>query len=84
MSEIRYFFNNPVAEKVREEGRVEGREEGRAEDRSEITLEILEWRGIRVSGAVRERVLACTDLEQLKIWSQRAIHVARAEDLFSG
>lgn len=80
MSEIRYFFNNPVAEKVREEGR----EEGRAGDRSEITLQILEWRGIPVSSAVRERVLACTDLEQLKIWSQRAIQVARAEDLFSG
>ncbi|MFD7057976.1 hypothetical protein [Streptomyces sp. NPDC059906] len=88
MSEIRYFFNNPVAEKVREEGRVEGRvegrEEGRAEDRSEITLEILEWRGVPVSGAVRERVLACTDLNQLKVWSQRAVHVTRAEDLFSG
>ncbi|MFD5218427.1 RpnC/YadD family protein [Streptomyces tendae] len=83
MSEIRYFFNNPVAEKVREEGRVEGRVEGRAEDRSEITLEILEWRGIPVTGTVRERVLACTDLEQLKVWSQRAIHVARAEDLFT-
>ncbi|MEU4049174.1 hypothetical protein AB0F09_08150 [Streptomyces olivaceus] len=84
MAEIRYFFNNPVAEKVREEGRVEGREEGRAENRSEITLQILEWRGIPVSSAVRERVLACTDLEQLKIWSQRAIQVAWAEDLFSG
>jgi hypothetical protein len=76
MSEIRYFFDNPVAEKVREEGRVE--------DRSEITLEILEWRGIPVTGAVRERVLACTDLEQLKVWSQRAVHVMCAEDLFSG
>ncbi|MEU9521496.1 hypothetical protein [Streptomyces sp. NPDC048224] len=87
MSEIRYFFNNPVAEKVREEGRVEGREEGReegrAEDRSEITLEILEWRGIPVADAVRERVLACTDLEQLRVWSQRAVQVTRAEDLFT-
>ncbi|MFH8442603.1 hypothetical protein ACH4D3_15425 [Streptomyces sp. NPDC018026] len=84
MSEIRYFFNNPVAEKVREEGRVEGREEGRAEARSEITLEILEWRGISVSDAVRERVLSCADPDQLKTWSQRAVHVTRAEDLFAG
>ncbi|MFC8085432.1 hypothetical protein [Streptomyces sp. NPDC057340] len=87
MSEIRYFFNNPVAEKVREEGRVEGREEGReegrTEERSEITLEILEWRGIPVSHAVRQRVLACTDLEQLKVWSQRAVRVTRAEELFA-
>ncbi|MFJ7772447.1 hypothetical protein ACIQ1J_29670 [Streptomyces sp. NPDC097107] len=79
MSEVRYFFNSSVAEKVREEGR----DEGRAEDRSETTLEILEWRNIPVSDAVRERVLSCSDLKQLKMWSRRAIHVMRAEDLFT-
>ncbi|EHN76543.1 hypothetical protein SMCF_3967 [Streptomyces coelicoflavus ZG0656] len=80
MSEIRYFFNNPVVEKVREEDR----EEGRVEARSEIALETLEWRGISVSDAVRERVLSRADPEQLKTWSQRAVQVTRAGDLFAG
>lgn len=80
MSEIRYFFNNPVVEKVREEGR----EEGRVEARSEIALETLEWRGISVSDAVRERVLSFADPEQLKTWSQQAVQVTRAGDLFAG
>ncbi|MFE7433172.1 hypothetical protein ACIPH4_08145 [Streptomyces tendae] len=88
MSEIRYFFNSPVAEKVREEGRVEGREEGREEgrleDRAAMTLRILEWRSIPVPDAVRERVLGCSDLDQLEVWAHRAVTAERAEDLFAG
>lgn len=80
MAAIHYFFRHPVAEQVREEGR----EEGRVEDRAAMTLRILQWRGIPVSDAVRERVQACTDLDQLERWAQRAVHATRAEDLFAG
>ncbi|MFF4472984.1 hypothetical protein ACFYZ3_25870 [Streptomyces sp. NPDC001599] len=83
-SEIRYFFNNPVAEKVREEGRVEGREEGRLEDRAEMTLRILEWRAVPVPDAVREKVLGSSDLDQLEVWAHRGVTAERAEDLFAG
>ncbi len=76
---VNYFFRHPVAEQVREEGR----EEGRVEESAEMTLSILGWRGIPVSDAVRERVLACTDHEQLKAWAQRAVHATHAEDLFA-
>jgi hypothetical protein len=69
-----------VAEQVCEEGR----EEGRVEDRAVMTLRILEWRGILVLDVVRERVQACTDLDQLELWAQRPVHVTRAEDLFGG
>ncbi|MFD7765399.1 hypothetical protein [Streptomyces sp. NPDC059787] len=80
MAAIHYFFRHPVAEQVREEGR----EEGRVEDRAAMTLRILEWRGVPVPDAVRERVQACADLDQLELWAQRAVHATRAEDLFSG
>ncbi|MFI1356799.1 hypothetical protein ACH4TV_24940 [Streptomyces sp. NPDC020898] len=76
MTAINYFWRHPLAEQVREEGRVE---EG-----ARMTLGILEWRGIPVPDAVRERVQACTDLEQLKTWAQRAVHATAAEDLFVG
>lgn len=76
MAAIHYFFRHPVAEQVREEGRVE--------KSAEMTLRILEWRDIQVPDAVRERVQACTDLDQLEFWAQRAVHATRAEDLFSG
>ncbi|MEU6995843.1 hypothetical protein ABZ953_34975 [Streptomyces sp. NPDC046465] len=88
MTATKYFFDHPFAEKEREEGRVEGREEGReegrAEERAEAVLNILSWRGIDVPPAVRARVTACTDLEQLKVWSERAVHAAGADDLFDG
>jgi hypothetical protein len=43
----------------------------------------LEWRGIPVSDAVRERVLACADPDQLEVWAQRAVHVTDAAELFA-
>ncbi|MGQ4382655.1 hypothetical protein [Streptomyces sp. SAS_270] len=79
MTAIHYFWRHPLAEQVREEGR----EEGRAESKAEMTLRILEWRGIPVPASVRERVQACTDLEQLETWAQRAVHAAKVEELFA-
>ncbi|WP_405886953.1 hypothetical protein OG739_19465 [Streptomyces longwoodensis] len=80
MAPVNYFFKNPVAEKVRDEGR----EEGREEERAAMVLRILEWRGIAVSEAVRERVTGCADLGLLETWAQRAVHASSAEELFVG
>ncbi|WP_434097713.1 hypothetical protein [Streptomyces mirabilis] len=76
MAPVNYFFKNPAAQKVREETRVE--------DWSEVILNILKWRDIEVPDPVRLRVRACSDLDQLKIWSERAIHVTEAAQLFDG
>lgn len=76
MTAIQYFWRHPLAEQVREEGRIQ--------DRQEMTLRILEWRGIEVPDSVRERVSACTDLDQLEAWAQRAVHAADAAELFAG
>jgi hypothetical protein len=35
-----------------------------------------------VPEAVRERVEACTDLDQLKVWAQRAVYAKDAAELF--
>ncbi|MFF8027306.1 hypothetical protein ACFZDJ_40645 [Streptomyces sp. NPDC007896] len=74
MMPVNYFFKNPVAQKLREETRVE--------DWSEVILNILKWRDIEVPDSVRLRVRACSDLDQLKAWSERAIHVTEATELF--
>ncbi|WP_406440199.1 hypothetical protein OHB00_33020 [Streptomyces sp. NBC_00631] len=80
MTAMQYFWRHPLAEQVREEGR----EEGRVQERAEMVLRVLEWRGIAVSDPVRERVGACTDLDQLETWAQRAVHVTDAAELFVG
>ena len=79
MTAINYFWRHPLAEQVREQGR----EEGMVRDRAQMTLSILEWRGIPVPDAVRERVEACIDLDQLETWAQRAVHATTADDLFA-
>ncbi|MHB9864490.1 hypothetical protein [Streptomyces sp. YIM S03343] len=79
MSTIQYFWRHPLAEQVREEGR----EEGRIQDRGEMVLRILEWRDIPVTDDVRERVISCTDLDQLETWAKRATHASEAAELFT-
>ncbi|EPD55102.1 hypothetical protein [Streptomyces sp. HGB0020] len=78
MTAMQYFWRHPLAEQVREEGR----EQGRTQAKAEMILRILEWRSIPVSEEVRERVENCTDLEQLELWAQRAVHAADAAELF--
>ncbi|MFF7097016.1 hypothetical protein ACFY9A_32165 [Streptomyces rubradiris] len=79
MTAVQYFWRHPLAEQVREEGR----EQGRLQKQQEMTLRVLEWRGIPVPDAVRERVLACEDLDQLEVWTQRAVHATNAAELFT-
>ncbi|MGW0413941.1 hypothetical protein ACWDZX_22100, partial [Streptomyces collinus] len=83
MTAIQYFWRHPLAEQVREEGREQGREEGRVQDRREMVLRILEWRGVQLADAIREQVEACTDLDQLETWAQRAVHATDAAELFA-
>ncbi|MER6953654.1 hypothetical protein [Streptomyces sp. NPDC000618] len=80
MTTMQYFWRHPLAQEVRGQGV----EQGKVEDRAEMTLNILRWRGIEVPDHVRERVEACADLDQLTVWSERAVHATVADDLFAG
>ncbi|MGW0768638.1 hypothetical protein [Streptomyces sp. NPDC002676] len=79
MMAVQYFWRHPLAEQVREEGRAQGRVAARAE----MVLRILGWRDVPVPDEVRERVEACTDLDQLETWARRAVHAIDAAELFS-
>ena len=79
MAAIQYFWRHPLAEQVREQVR----EEGRVQTCGEMVLPILEWRGIPIPDAVRERVKTCTDLDQLETWAKRAAHATHAAELFN-
>jgi len=46
-----------------------------------MILRLLEWRDIPVPDSIRDRVAACSDLDQLEVWAQRAVHATKAEDL---
>jgi len=71
-----------VMQKTWEEGRAEARAEARAETRADAVLTVLRVRGIAVSDAAHERILAEKDLEQLKRWHEKAIVAASIADMF--
>lgn len=80
MTAIQYFWRHQLAEQVRGEGREEGLEQGRQKLRN-LIFRILESRGLLMTDAVRERVEGCTDLGQLEVWAQRAVHTTDAAEL---
>lgn len=55
---------------------------GRATGRAESILSFLDARGLVVSDDQRQRILGCTDLEQLDKWVRRAATVSSTDELF--
>jgi hypothetical protein len=56
---------------------------GEARGKAHSVLAVLDARGIAVSPEQRDRVLACTDVDQLEGWVRRAITAATIEELFA-
>jgi hypothetical protein len=61
----------------------QGRAEGRVEGEARAVLGVLEARGIPVSDEARERITACTDLDELDAWVRRAVTVTSVDELFA-
>jgi hypothetical protein len=54
---------------------------GQALGEGHAVLTVLDTRGVPVPEAVREQILACTDLTQLDTWLRRAVTAATADDV---
>jgi hypothetical protein len=57
--------------------------QGRTEGEAKALLGFLDARGIDVPDAARERIMQCTDLDQLEIWVRRAATVSTVDELFA-
>ncbi len=66
----------------RQQGRQEGQQEGRLEGERIAILDVLDARGLVVSDAARKKVMACTELEQLKGWLRGAATARSVQELF--
>ena len=78
-----YEYQSDFAKKYVDQGRVEGRVEGRAEGEARALLTALRVRGIAVSEAAREQILAQKDLEQLERWLEKAIVATSLADVLA-
>jgi hypothetical protein len=58
-----------------------GQAHGEAIGQARSVLGVLEARGLPVPDEIREKILACTDLDELDIWLRRAVTVTTAEDI---
>ncbi|ONH24928.1 hypothetical protein BL253_28985 [Pseudofrankia asymbiotica] len=61
--------------------RAEGEAAGRAEGEVRSVLTVLDARRVTVPDAARERILACTDLDQLDTWLRRAVTATTIDDV---
>jgi hypothetical protein len=57
------------------------RAEGEAHGESKAVLTVLEARGVHVPDAIREQILACTDLTQLDTWLRRVATATTADEV---
>lgn len=55
--------------------------ENKAEGEVHAVLTVLDARGVHVPAAIREQILACSDLAQLDIWLRRAAIANTADDV---
>ncbi|MEC3916021.1 hypothetical protein [Nocardia sp. CDC160] len=77
-----YHWESDFAQEHQAIGRAEGKAEGKAEALAGSVLRVLKRRGVHVDDAVRARVTACSDLDQLTRWLDLAVIVDSAERIF--
>jgi hypothetical protein len=77
-----YEYQSEFARKYVAQGREEGRKEGLYEGEQAALLEVLDARGLAVDEGARQRIMACTDLSQLKLWLRKAVTVDSALEIF--
>lgn len=65
------------------EGLAEGKAQGLAEGKAQDVLTVLKIRGVRVPTAARNRIRACTDLDQLETWLRRAATATALDEVLA-
>jgi hypothetical protein len=68
-----YEYQSDFARKYVAQGLAEGLAKGRAGEAAQALLTVLRVRGLAVSDAVRERILAQSDPERLERWLEKAV-----------
>jgi hypothetical protein len=78
-----YEYQSDFAKKYVAQGRAEGEAKGEAEGEANALLHVLAARRLTVSDAQRARILACTDLDTLTRWIERAVTAETTDAVFS-
>jgi hypothetical protein len=74
-------YRSELLREVDARGRAQGEAQGEARGEARAVLTVLDARGVPVPEAIREQILACTDLTQLDTWLRRATTATTADDV---
>jgi hypothetical protein len=77
-----YEWQSDYAKKLLAEGKAIGEAIGEARGRARVILSVLRSRGLDVSEEAHERIISCTDLEQLERWANLVGIVESTDQLF--
>lgn len=75
-------YHSEYSDRLRAEGRKAGREEGAIEHTRALLVQMLEGTPAGVTPAQRQRIEACSDLQQLDAWFAKAFEQRSGEGLF--
>ena len=78
-----YELRSELARSSFEKGRLQGEARGQARRAAEDVLDILDARGLVPTDEERARILASTDLDELRRWYRRAVTVPAVDQLFA-
>ena len=76
-------FRDEFIDGLLEQGRAEGEERGRAQGEAAMVLRVLTARGFTVPDEIRQRVQACSDLDQIEAWGDRAATARSLDEIFT-
>jgi hypothetical protein len=82
MTTTEWLVSSPFAKEYFGRGVAVGEAKGEAKGEADAILLVLQARGLPVTAEQRERIIACTDLDQLKRWVARAALAPATADLF--
>jgi hypothetical protein len=74
---VGYEYHSELFRKIA----AENQEVGEARGEARAVLTVLDARGVQMPAAVREQILACTDLAQLDTWLRRAVTATTVDDV---
>lgn len=80
------YFRRKLSRSIAEaksEGLAEGQAKGLAKGEARALLAVLSARGIPVPDQARQRIIGCTDPDQLETWVRRAATAKSVDDLFA-
>ncbi|WP_063037003.1 hypothetical protein [Nocardia pseudovaccinii] len=77
-----YEYKSEFARRYFSQGEAKGEAKGEARGEAKALLRILAKRGFDVSDALEARINACTDLDQLDSWIDRALTATRIDEIF--